>query len=330
MKTLEELQQELAPILEEIEVFRLDKIAAIQRNQNWYIIPMILTSLALISFLFQYLIISAICGLLLVPSITLIYLNKIQPYEKAFLAAYKQKVIGSLAAHISPNIYYNANARISDDSFNHSNFFHSEMYFGISGSDCFKGEVENNCHFEFSTISLLDAISQDEIYLEGFLFALKTPQHNTSDFIAILSQKLAAQLRPKSVSRIRFSSHIGFDNEFRVYAKNEEEATTVLSSEVINMIYNLQQEWNAPLNISMYEDMIYIAVETPSDYFTANHKNAILTDDSLDDLYENLILCFSTVERFSDLTNIPKKYNNRNWANTAYKHFNNNDEMPQL
>ena len=340
MKTLSEITAYIQPTLEEVEVFRKEKLEARETNRIWFLIPFFSAVISVLALLTGTILLAGICIMAAIFSAGFIQNNKINPHINAFQKNYKDQILSTFVQLVYPKASFEANKKISRQNFEASELFNT--YDNYFGEDYFRGTTENGTNFEFSELKVenvttdSDGDRQTHTVFKGLFFVIDTNKEISSSrvhvvpdtaekmmgFIGKMLQKSLGSLF-QGAQMVYMDEHPEFEKEFVVYAKDKASAYRVLTPALIGVIYHLKYEWNAPLRLSFIGSKIYIALELTKNCFDADINRSLLSSKNIAQLYNELSLCFTLIESLSDIENIPKNYDpSANWTNSAYDHLN--------
>jgi hypothetical protein len=315
MKNLHDIRQEIQPTLRQIEKHRIEKLEAISKAKKWYIIPVTLLILALLSGLGMLVPMAIIFGVLAIVGFLLVGIFKVSPHKKGYINSFKEEVFSTFVQSLYPDTYYAPGNYLPSTIFSASQLFGG--YDSYDGSDYFEGKTENGCAFKFSEINATsttrdsDGDSRTTTVFNGVFFVLSVPNRVTGriqvlpdsaessmGFLGKLVQKSLGSLF-QGGTMVYMQEHPEFEKEFVVYSKDPEEAYRVLTPAMIQAIYDLRYKWNKKLRVSFIDNQIYVALSSTHDYFHPDINKSVLDDNFLDEFYDELALCFAVVEDMS-------------------------------
>ncbi|MCH2023159.1 MAG: DUF3137 domain-containing protein [Saprospiraceae bacterium] len=319
MKSINDISRQIQPTLESVEKFRLDKLEAISQATKLYYVPffMVITSFVLYFFnMIPYAVLLGIIGLI---GIVLVYMLKIRPLTNGYTQHFKREVFTSFVNALYPNTTYIPDDCVPDSLFKMSRLYSS--YNKYNGEDYFEGKTTNGCNFKFSELNVLDTSTYTDsdgnsktrttTIFDGLFFVLTVPvkvrgfiqvlpdfaQSNFGSIGKYIQKSLGSMFHEGNM--VYLEDYPEFEKEFVVYSQNEEEAFRILTSELIQSIYDLRFKWNKKLRLSFVDNEIYLALATYRDFFNPDIYQSVLQSTLLHELYNELALCFSVVENLS-------------------------------
>lgn len=319
MKTLNDIRRQIQPALQKVEQFRLEKLEAIAQAKKWYWLPTIIIVLAFLSLMTGIIPLAIIFGIIGIVGYILVAFLKVGPHQESYISNFKQEIFTAFVQGLYPNTYY------APANYLPSNLFSSSRLFGgydsYGGEDYFEGKTDSGCLFKFSELRVTDTTTTTDsdgksrtdttTVFDGMFFVLEVPNRvsgrvqvlpdtaeSTFGFIGKFIQKSLGSLF-QGAKMVYLDEHPEFEKAFVVYSQNEEEAYRILTPALIKSIYDLRYKWNAYLSVSFIDNQIYVALSTSKNFFLPNIKKSVLEDNLLDELYDELALCFAVVEDLS-------------------------------
>ncbi|WMX12843.1 DUF3137 domain-containing protein [Aureispira sp. CCB-E] len=319
MKKLSDIRRQINPCLRKIEQERQDTLANIKKAKKWYLLPILLLLLAIVSFAANKIPLGI--GLLFVSIVGLIVVAvfKVSPYQTNYISNFKKGAFSTFVEASYPQVYYAPDNYLPSSLFDKSKLFGS--YDSYSGEDYFEGKTEGGCSFKFSELHVTktEVTSNGDggvetsarTIFDGLFFVLNVPDRVSGQIQVlpdsvenvfgkmgkIFQKKIGAFFQRSSV--VYLEDHPEFEKEFVVYSKDEEEVYRILTPNLLQAIYDLRYKWNTRLSISFIEHQVYVAMPTSKDFFRPNIKYSVTDDTLLKELYDELALCFAVVEDLS-------------------------------
>jgi hypothetical protein len=325
MKTLNDIRRQIDPCLQKIEQERLDSLEKISKAKRWYILPTILLLLAGVNFFFNRepvegsLFFSAILGFSAIVLFIIIAVYKVAPYKTNYISNFKKEAFSSFVGALYPQVYYAPGNYLPSRLFDSSGLFGS--YDTYEGEDYFEGKTESGSSFKFSELKITeeDTTTDSEgntntttsTVFTGLFFVLSVPDRvdgriqvlpdtaeSTFGKVGQFFQKSLGAFFQRS-TMVYMEGHPEFEKEFVVYSKNAEEVYRILSPNLLQAIYDLRYKWKTRLSISFIGHYMYVAMPTDKNFFNPDMKQSVLKDKLLQELYDELALCFAVVEDLS-------------------------------
>lgn len=327
MKTINDIRRQIQPALQKIEHFRLEKLEAIAAARKWYIIPTIIVVIAVISIFTGMIPIAIILGIIGLVGYVLVAFLKVGPHETSYIASFKEEIFKAFVQGIYPNTYY------APANYLPSNLFASSRLFGgydsYGGEDYFEGKTDSGSLFKFSELRVTDTETYRDsdnntqtrttTIFDGMFFVLDVPNRvagrvqvlpdmaeSSFGFLGKFVQKNLGSFF-QGAKMVYLEDHPEFEKAFVVYSQNEDEAYRILTPTLVQAIYDLRYKWNVTMRLSFIDNQIYVALSTSKNFFQPNIKKSVLEDDLLNELYDELALCFAVVEDLSEEN--PSSYN---------------------
>ena len=319
MKTLNEIRRQIKPCLQKIEDERQDTLEKISKAQQLYLIPGLLLFLAVASLLKELIPLAALLFFFAIIGFVIIAFFKVGSYRSNYSLNFKKEAFSAFIKALYPSTYYAPGNYVPSSLFDKSELFGS--YDSYKGEDYFEGKTENGCSFKFSELSVTDTETTTDsngertrrttTIFSGLLFVLSVP-NRVNGRIQVLPDRaesrfgVVGKFFQKSLgaffrrsSMVYMKGHPEFEKEFVVYSKDEAEVYRILSPNLLQAIYDLRYKWKTRLSISFIGREIYVAMPTNKNFFDPDMKHSVLEDKLLQELYDELALCFSVVEDLS-------------------------------
>lgn len=314
MKSLNESLQQISPILQQVEEFRLEKLAEYRKRWYWLLIPFGVLLLAIWGYIIntEGSVILANFGLLIALCVGgYIYFESIKRSLKEYRSEFKKLALKKLVKEIHPSISYNPLKFIDEQDFLASCLFRKQEM-NYRGQDLFEGTI-NNTKTSFSELTIRIAGNNSKEIFNGLFFVLETTQHLAQQ-LTILPKHAEIYFKDlneskhikKTVSEIikqeRLVSMIeqqDFDQLFNVYSVEQKDSQQILSSSMLSAISTFQDKLKADIYLSFIGPKLYLAINTSNNYFEIDPKESVLEQSSFLKIHEELALCFSLIE---DLT----------------------------
>lgn len=249
----------------------------------------------------------------------LITVFKVLPHQSNYIANFKKEAFTSFTEALYPTIYYAPGNYLPRRLFDQSKLFRS--YNKYIGEDYFEGKTESGHSFKFSELNVQsESTTTDDdghtststtTVFSGLFFVLDVPNRvngqiqilpdtaeSTFGKVGKFLQKNVGAFFKRS-TMVYMEGHPEFEKEFVVYGKDEEEVYRILTPNLLQAIYDLRYKWNIKLSISFIGHQMYIAMPTSKNFFHPDIKHSVLEDKLLQELYDELALCFSVVEDLS-------------------------------
>ena len=247
----------------------------------------------------------------------MIYGFLVSKHETQYVERFKEKVFVQFVKSLYPTVSYTSNQFVSSEKFRQSKLFGS--YDRYYGEDFFNGISDNGLEFQFSEIRATetttdsDGDSRTTTIFDGIFFVLQRSNF-VSDPILILPdvaekslglfgkflQKSIGSWLRKSGNMIYLNEHPEFEKEFVIYSNNEREVERVLSPAILDTIYTLRFRYNNYLRLSFIEDTLFIGLSSTKNFFHPNINKTLLDDNQLNELYDELSMCFSIIEEINN------------------------------
>ncbi|MFK7799259.1 MAG: DUF3137 domain-containing protein [Aureispira sp.] len=332
MLSLSEIESEIKPVLERVEKIRRGKI----RGSIWgKLIPLFMTALSLY---FGYdLYATGKNGawfFLLFPVVLWWFVKALQDTpstkENRYLSIFRKKVLGALIQHFYPNASYRHYTSIAKKTLERSQLFSfvSEQY---QLEDYFVGETADQVSFKFAELD--NGLGTPS---RGIFFEVNLPQQAFISEPVLLLPIAQDHKIPSSTHTLSLASfleqqnikHWQKDKDFHapylICCENPSVLPKVLTPALLGAVYNLYQQWNKYLHVSIVGQTIYLFLEYEGDWLETSLKQSLLQSDILKDLYRQLALCFHLLEDLGKEDWQPSKIAINqviNWEKELYKHL---------
>lgn len=319
MNKLKDIRRQIDPCLQKMEEERLNTLANIAKAKKWYSLPLLLLASAIVGLFLETFLFAGLQFIFAIIGFIIVAVFKVGPYRNNYTATFKTEAFSTFIEALYPNVYY------APDNYLPSNLFDESKLCGCyneyEGEDYFEGKTENGRSFKFSELKVVDEDTTTDSdgntetnttnVFTGLFFVLKVP-NRVDGQIQVLPDKAESTFGKmgkffqknvgaffKRSTMVYMEGHPEFEKEFVVYSKNEEEAYRILTPNLLQAIYDLRYKWQTQLSISFIGHKIYVAMPTEKDFFNPNINRSILEDKLLQELYDELALCFAVVEDLS-------------------------------
>lgn len=320
MKTLNDIRRQIAPCLQKNEEERKSTLEKISKAKQLYVYPGLLLLLALVILILGIPILAGILFICAIIGSVIIAVFKVGPYRSNYIANFKKEVFSSFTEALYPHVYYAPGNYVPSRLFDQSELFGT--YNIYTGEDYFEGKTESGHSFKFSELRVehesTTTTGDDDIddtttvtVFAGLFFVLDVPNRvngriqvlpdtaeSTFGKVGKFFQKNVGAFFKRS-AMVYMKGHPEFEKEFVVYGKDEEEVYRILSPALLQAIYDLRYKWKTKLSISFIGRQMYIAMPTSKNFFQPDIKHSVLEDKLLQELYDELALCFAVVEDLS-------------------------------
>lgn len=312
MKTLQEVVPEVKPTLQKLEEYRQQQRQNITGVQIWLWVPGLAFILAIV-FVFNAKMPLTI-GFGFFSFIGFVgILSSTSNNKKRYRFNFKHQIIAAFAKTLYPNIFYSPYQKVAAAHFKAARLFESWNHY--NGEDFFKGKTKNGLPFQFSELTVQDYNNANQStrnnVFRGLFFVLEIPQvthgqiyifpNKQNSISGAFSGFFESSFRQMfSHSRRVVMRHPQFERFFDVYSTNPSVAHKILTKDILDKIYDLSARWRSPVRVSFISNRLYIALPKPGDMFEPNLNLSLLDDRSIYQFYNQLALCFSIVEKFSE------------------------------
>jgi hypothetical protein len=319
MNTLNDIRRQIDPSLQKIEQERQETLKNISKAKQWYLLPVVLLLVAIVNISFDALPIAALLFFCAIVLFAIIAIYKVAPHKNNYISNFKKEAFSSFLGALYPQAYYAPGNYVPSSLFDRSELFGG--YNRYRGEDYFEGKTGQGYSFKFSELDVTDEDTSTDsdgnsqtttrTVFAGLFFVLSVPNRvegriqvlpdtaeSTFGKVGKFFQKNLGAFFQRS-SMVYMKGHPEFEKEFVVYSKNKEEAYRILSPNLLQAIYDLRYKWKIRLSISFIGHHMYIAMPTNKNFFHPDIKRSVLEDTLLQELYDELALCFAVVEDLS-------------------------------
>jgi len=319
MKTLNDIRRQIGPCLQKMEQERQETLKKISKAKQWYILPTLLLLSAIASLFLNALLSAGILFFVGIVGFIIITVFKVAPPKNNYIVNFKKEAFSAFVGALYPSVYYAPGNYLPSSLFDRSQLLGS--YDSYQGEDYFEGKTERGCSFKFSELKVTnterttdsDGSTQTNTTTVfcGLFFVLNVPNRvdgriqvlpDTAESafgkVGKFFQKNLGAFFQRS-TMVYMEGHPEFEKEFVVYSKDEEEVYRILSPNLLKAIYDLCYKWKTRLSISFIGHQMYVAVPTNKNFFQPDIKASVLEDKLLQELYDELALCFAVVEDLS-------------------------------
>lgn len=322
MKSLNTIEQELAPILQQLEQASLEQHTKVSAAQKWMLLPIldifIAIGLAFAGYTTPAMIVGGMGALAL-----LVFIIFLQSAKKDHQRNLKMSLVPRFAKALYPNIRYNPNQSIAKKLVAASNIFGE--FSNCRGEDFFTGRTASGTAFQFSELVVTHVEYEDDDHqpweepdttaprtttiFKGLFFVVDLPYkyygtlqirpESSRSIFGSLERliKQSVQSFFSSSKRVYFNTHPNFERHFEVFSSHPDQARKILHHELLDNIFNLYKNWRIPLYINIIGARAYIGLPSRSNYFEMNQKQP--KEIILKQLYHQLVSCFAVVEALS-------------------------------
>jgi hypothetical protein len=322
MKSLSDIRGHIDPALQQIESFRIEKLNSISKARGWYLVPISIVIFGFVSlqldshFPYRVQFITVFCFFIAFILFFLVYIFKVAPHRAQFIASFKHDVFSAFVLHLYPGSYYAPDNYLPSIIFKSSKLFSS--FDSYKGEDYFEGTTNAKTSFKFSELKVSDSYSdsdgnqQNQLVFSGLFLVLDIPIKVVNPIFVLpdTAEKLtgtAGKFLQRTFGTffrgnqklVYFNEYPDFEKEFVVYSKDESIAKEILGPGLIEALCKIKSTWNKKVRVSLIDNHLYVAIDTKHDLFHPNIKKSLLQDEVINELYEELALCFSIVEDIS-------------------------------
>lgn len=220
--------------------------------------------------------------------------------KKNLTQSFKLNLITPLLAKLKPEIAYEPNSFILEDSFNSSNLFSRPDRY--KGEDLFHGKHEKTS-FSFSEIHAekehksKNSKSYTTIFRGVFMVADFNKHIKNETYVFTSGGKWFSKFK-----RVRLENP-EFEDNFKVYSDNEIEARYILTPSLMEKIIGLEREFNAQLYISFIGCNVYIALKNNENFFEPDMTKEV-TSEMVSDIVAEIDACIEIIDELDLNTRI--------------------------
>jgi hypothetical protein len=95
-----------------------------------------------------------------------------------------------------------------------------------------------------------------------------------------------------------------FERNFAIYSSDQIEARYLLTPLLMEQISAVQRNWNLPLHIAFIYGKIFLAIETPQDWFEPSSVFSSVTAEVIQAAHRKILMALSLVDEFDLNTRI--------------------------
>lgn len=292
--SFEELMDELAPTMRQIEEKRLElKQEAIKKS---CIYGSLILGIALIAGLFtnQLPVLLGIGAILLIPCFIINYNRG----SGILCSTYKARIISRLVESLIENGRYEPQTGISEQTFNQSKLFNTPDRY--SSEDYISGKTEQT-PFCFAEVHAEEKHTQTDskgrttttwsTLFKGFLF-IADFNKDFSGQTVVFRNSLFNFMKS---NRVKLESPV-FEKLFDVYSTDQIEARYILSPAMMERIIALDKQFNNGILISFYNSTVVIAVSNSTNHFESSLWRPVNHSKTLRNEYDTIVALTSIIE----------------------------------
>lgn len=307
MNNLKQLQEEIEPLLQELEQFRLKQMHQAQQIPIYYVVPALLTVVAIPI----YWKVNPVMGFV-VFGIAVAVAVQMVTYKKPtqdYLGTIKGKLFTSIAQKFLPTVQYKYGQCISPQALLDSELF-SHIPTTYEGEDYFEGLSSEGHAFQCSKVT---AAKGAKVLLDGWFFEIEMPINFQSKVIVMPSK---GKRSPKKVQDLGQLSLQGltaegelvtvanvyptFEKNFTVYSHSREMAYYILVPSIIQAIHQMHQRWKVKPQISFINNKVYVAIKNKKEVlFPTIHRSLVEEKKLMKGVLEELMRVFEVVNGLS-------------------------------
>lgn len=329
MRTLNEIQQEIRPICQRVEQYRLEQHAKYKKGLSMMLIPLAVIVLMALWIMAtgadgNSLPVGLTVGVIAIVACFIIYYAVANKHKKAYRSEFKSKVMQVFVEMLYPTLQYNVDRSVSSSVFSESELFKNPDRY--SGEDYFSGTL-GNVKLEFSEVHAVDVTTSRDskgrtrtstsTIFKGLFFLIESPQPIYGNVVVVpdvaerslggfgrwIQRSLGSLYQGKKM--VYFEEHPEFEKQFVVYTNEEEEARRLLTPSLLETIYNLRNKWKNQIHIAFKSGKIFLALPLKKNLFESDISRSLTKDNVIEDLYQEMALCFSAIESFANFDTKP-------------------------
>ncbi|MBL4651109.1 MAG: DUF3137 domain-containing protein [Aureispira sp.] len=305
---IEEYQEELAPVIEKLEAFRLKQLGKTKEVRIYYFIPAILTVLAIPIYWKVNPIMAFVVFAIAVAIGVQIAMTAVSKPSENYIADFKKQFFTIVAKAAFPKISYQVDQSIALKLLVYSELFKTEPS-ESEGDNYFKGVTETGQKFQFSEVK---AYEGGQSVFEGFFYEIEMPT-NFKSKVMVLPNK--GKRSPKSVASLNQLSLKGltadgdlvavanvypkFEKDFMVYSHSKEMAYHVLVPSIVEGIHEIYKTWKVKPQLSFIDNKIYVGIPAKQATFAPNIHESLLDNPNFVLVIEQLTMYFEVVKCLS-------------------------------
>jgi hypothetical protein len=320
MKTLSEIRQELAIVLRQCEAYRLEKLA---NYRNGVILTSIAAALAILSFGFSFFSSTAslynILGYVFLAVALIVYIFLAANHLKAYKTHFKSNILKNFIENIMPTVSYEGDNFIDRSDFNSANLF-SSNYNNYRGEDYFKG-IHNGISFEMCELYVTRRTSSGSrnnttttnifngIFMiitankssDGETYILPdTAERNFGNFGKFIQKNIGYMVQRGSM--IYFDQYPEFEKKFVVYSTEESASKSLLSENMIQSIFDINNRWNTIPSFAFIDNRVYVAIPYSNDLLKISLYKSLNDnqEEILQKFIDEIALSMSVIEELSE------------------------------
>jgi len=194
---------------------------------------------------------------------------------------FKKEVVGALIKQFSPHLSYAPHKYIRKEIFKASNLFQSRIT-RFKGEDLVSGKI-GDTEFQLSELSATKKSGKNTVTVFKGIFIeadfhkyFKSETYIKPDTIL---KSIGLDKKSWSGARLTHFENAEFEEKFRVFSTNEQDARYIISPTMMERILQLQKRFGSNISISFRGSKMYIAISTGDmDLFDKHTRNVMHTE----------------------------------------------------
>ncbi|CUU37391.1 Protein of unknown function (DUF3137) [Armatimonadetes bacterium GXS] len=283
MRSVAEIQQELEPVLRDIELWRTESVHQFSQIALWSaVIGGLLTLGLALAFQSGWSLVPLVIALIV---ILVAYAQRADEWRKAF----KTRVMASLIKAVNPELNYHPQACITRAEYETSLLFHNapdpDRY---RGEDLIEGRVGqtdirlSELHTEYKTVSYDSKGRRQEHWhtifrglfitadfhkdFHGITLVFPDPEQQLLGRFGQWLQGLSAKIGNQPGELVKLEDP-EFERMFKVYSTDQIEARYILTPSLMARIVDFAKKTRASIRLSFVNSRLYLAIPTWHNYF---------------------------------------------------------------
>ena len=315
LRPFEEIVPELAAELSDLESRR--RVLYAKANQGWMIIAGIVAGAGLLVFAMISggsvggAVASGVLGLI---SSGVVGYYQIQIPHREFASAFKNEVIGPIAAKLGQGLKYDPTGMIEPSVYLASELFQTH-YDRYNGEDLLDGTVGqttlamSELHTEYETTSTdkdgnttthwhtifrgLFVVADFPKNFNGKTFVRPDAAEKAFGFIGRSLQKMTTSFSDAKLVQLEDPE---FEKEFVVNATDQVEARYILSTSMMRRMLEVRNKFNAEVSFAFVLNHVFIAISLTKNLFEPEFSRDVSDASYLREYYDQLATCIGVID----------------------------------
>ena len=223
---------------------------------------------------------------------------------------FKKQVVSALIKQFNPHINYEPYNHIKKEIFKGSNLFRSRVT-SFKGEDFVSGKI-GDTEFQFSELSATKKSGKNRVTVfKGIFIEADFHKHFHSETYIkpeTLLKNIGLDKKRWAGADLTHFENGEFEEEFRVFSTNEQDARYILSPNMMERILQLRRKFGSDVSISFRGSKMYIAISTGNmNLFDKHTKSEMDAERTYDLVSEEVDFVLSIIDDLNLNTRIWSK-----------------------